>query len=144
MFHIYLYILYIYSRDTQMLLHISEQSAETLQEQIIGQIRARILKGELAPEFALPSIRNLAKDLKVSVITVQRAYEQLLNEEVIYSRRGKGFFVATLQQSDKSALAKQRFSEQLDSLLQAARRDGLSNADIMETLKSLLTAGENK
>ena len=127
-----------------MLLHISEQSAETLQEQIIGQIRARILNGELAPDFALPSIRSLAKDLKVSVITVQRAYEQLLNEELIYSRRGKGFFVATLQQSDKSALAKQRFTEQLSSLVQAARRDGLGDADIMEILTDLLKAGENK
>lgn len=126
-----------------MLLHISEQSAETLQQQIIGQIRARILNGELTPEFALPSIRALAKQLKVSVITVQRAYEHLLNEEVIYARRGKGFFVATMQQSDKSALAEQRFKEQLVKLIATARRDGLGDENIEQVFISNLQSGEN-
>lgn len=127
-----------------MLLHISEHSAETLQEQIIGQIRARILSGDLEPEHGLPSIRNLAKELKVSVITVQRAYEQLLNEKIIYSRRGKGFFVAPLLQSDKSELAQQRFSQRLDSLIDAARRDGLNDEGIMQIfLKTLQSGGSN-
>lgn len=124
-----------------MLLHISEQSSETLQEQIVGQLRARILKGDLAPDHALPSIRSLAKDLKVSVITVQRAYEHLLNEEVIYARRGKGFFVASLPQSAKSALAQQRFSDQLNILLQGARRDGLEDSEIREIMEGQLQEG---
>ncbi len=126
-----------------MLLHISEQSSETLQEQIIGQVRARILNGELAPDFALPSIRALAKDLRVSVITVQRAYDQLLNEELIYSRRGKGFFVATLQQSDKSALAQQRFAAQLQTTIQAAKRDGLSGEEIEQIFSEVLRSGDD-
>lgn len=125
-----------------MLLHISEQSSETLQEQIIGQLRARILKGELAPDHALPSIRALAKDLKVSVITVQRAYEHLLNEEVIYARRGKGFFVAALPQGAKSALAQQRFAEQFADLLRNARRDGLGDHEIREIMEQQLRAGD--
>ena len=124
-----------------MLLHISEQSSETLQEQIIGQVRARILNGELPPEYALPSIRSLAKDLRVSVITVQRAYDQLLNEKLIYSRRGKGFFVASLNQSDKSDLAKERFSTQLSSLLKTARRDGLNADEIREIMEVLILEG---
>ncbi len=126
-----------------MLLHISEQSSETLQEQIIGQVRARILSGELAPDFALPSIRALAKSLRVSVITVQRAYDQLLNEELIYARRGKGFFVATLQQSDKSALAQQRFAEQLATTLHDARRDGLSDREIQQIFNETLQSGDD-
>ena len=126
-----------------MLLHISEHSAETLQEQIIGQIRARILSGELESEHGLPSIRNLAKELKVSVITVQRAYEQLLNEEIIYSRRGKGFFVAPLGQSDKSALAQQRFSNQLVKLVRMARRDGLNDEEVTQIFHKILQAGDN-
>ncbi|MCG8415627.1 MAG: GntR family transcriptional regulator [Pseudomonadales bacterium] len=126
-----------------MLLHISEQSSETLQEQIIGQVRARILSGELAPDFALPSIRALAKSLRVSVITVQRAYDQLLNEELIYARRGKGFFVATLQQSDKSALAQQRFAEQLAMTLHDARRDGLSDQEIQQIFNETLQSGDD-
>jgi GntR family transcriptional regulator len=125
-----------------MLLHISEQSSETLQEQIIGQIRGRILNGELPPDFALPSIRSLAKDLRVSVITVQRAYDQLLNESLIYSRRGKGFFVAPLEQSDKSALAQQRFAQQLHAAIGAAKRDGLSNEEIQQTFNETLLEGD--
>lgn len=126
-----------------MLLHISDQSAETLQEQIIGQLRARILSGDLEPDHSLPSIRSLAKTLKVSVITVQRAYEQLLNEEIIYARRGKGFFVASMAQSDKSALAQQRFSEQSVTLIDTARRDGLADAEILQIFNKVLQSGDN-
>lgn len=126
-----------------MLLHISDQSSETLQEQIIGQIRARILSGELAPEFSLPSIRSLAKDLKVSVITVQRAYDQLLQEQLIYSRRGKGFFVATLNQGAKTELAQSRFSEQLATTVAAAKRDGLTAKEIQQIFNEVLQAGDS-
>ena len=126
-----------------MLLHISEQSAETLQAQIISQIRARILSGELEPDYGLPSIRAMAKLLKVSVITVQRAYEQLLNEEIIYARRGKGFFVANLAQSDKSALAQHRFSSQLVKLVQTARGDGLNDEIIRQNFNEILLTGEH-
>lgn len=127
-----------------MLLHISEKSSQTLQEQIIGQIRSRILKGEMEPDSALPSIRSLAKTLRVSVITVQRAYEHLLNEEVIYSRRGKGFFVASLQTSDKFSRAEARFSEQFTALVNTAREDGLSDKEIEQIMKTHLHSGEQK
>lgn len=127
-----------------MLLHISEQSSDTLQEQIIGQIRARILKGELEPDSALPSIRSLAKTLRVSVITVQRAYEHLLKEEVIYSRRGKGFFVATLLLSDKIDRAQTRFSEQFIGLVDTARGDGLSDEQIEQIIATHLHSGEQQ
>ena len=120
-----------------MLLHISEQSAETLQEQIIGQIRARILNGTLEPDYALPSIRTLAKNLRVSVITVQRAYEHLLNEEIIYSRRGKGYFVAPLGQNDKSVL-----SQQLVNLIGTARRDGLNDQEVRQIFNRTLQSGD--
>lgn len=125
-----------------MLLHISEQSSETLQEQIISQLRARILSGDLTPDYALPSIRALAKDLRVSVITVQRAYEHLLNEKIIYARRGKGFFVASLAQSDKSSLAKERFSSQMNNLIRTARGDGLTDQQIQEIVEQILKEGE--
>ena len=126
-----------------MLLHISEQSSDTLQEQIIGQIRARILSNELEAEHALPSIRSLAKELRVSVITVQRAYEQLLNEKFIYARRGKGFFVTALEQSDKSALAQERFSQQLVKLIETARRDGLDEQQILQIFNETLQSGDH-
>ena len=126
-----------------VILHISDQSSETLQEQIIGQIRARILSGDLPADYSLPSIRALAKDLRVSVITVQRAYDHLLNEELIYSRRGKGFFVISLEQNDKSALAQQRFAQQLRSTIETATRDGLSKTEIQKIFNQILQSGDS-
>ncbi len=69
-----------------MLLNVSQRSPEKLQVQILLQIRAQILKGELAADESLPSIRALAKQLRVGVITIQRAYGRLLQEELVYAR----------------------------------------------------------
>ncbi len=126
-----------------MLLHISETATATLQEQIIDQIRARILSGELAADFPLPSIRGLANELRVSVITVQRAYDHLLAQQLIYARRGKGFYVARLQDSDKSALARKRFAEQQKTLVESARRDGLQDEEIAEIVQNILRTGDH-
>ena len=76
-----------------MLLHLTDLSPEPLHEQISRQIRAQILAGTLEPGTALASIRALAREQKVSVITVQRSYDDLLRAGLLLSRRGKGFFV---------------------------------------------------
>ena len=121
-----------------MLLHISDHSELSLQQQIIGQIRGRILSGDLPAESALPSIRNLSRDLKVSVITVQRAYDALLSEKLIYSRRGKGFFVTLLDDEEKHQQATQRLTEHLQPLIETAKEDGLSGQDIEAVFSKLL------
>ncbi|MCB0317005.1 MAG: GntR family transcriptional regulator, partial [Calditrichaeota bacterium] len=79
-----------------MILNLTDISDEPLQSQISRQVRAKILAGELGAGDNLPSIRGLARDQRVSVITVQRAYEYLEREGLIHSRRGKGFFVSEL------------------------------------------------
>lgn len=63
-------------------------------EQIINQIKLQIIEGKLPVNTQLPSIRQLAKDLQISVITTKRAYEELEREGMIYSMIGKGFYVA--------------------------------------------------
>jgi GntR family transcriptional regulator len=108
-----------------MLLNISQHSDQTLQEQIIGQIRNRILRGELKPDEPLTSIRELSQKLKVAVNTVQRAYEHLLHEGLVYSRPGKGFFVAPLEAGDRVRIARQRFTDSLRILVTETRREGL-------------------
>ena len=113
-----------------MLLNISQYSSETLQEQIIGQIRARILSGDLGPDEPLTSIRELAQTLRLGVNTVQRAYEHLIREELVYARPGKGYFVAPLNAADKQDVARERFRQGLQSLIDAASREGLSDADV--------------
>ncbi len=73
---------------------ISTQSKEAIYEQIFKQVRQQILTGELQPGEALPSMRQLAKDLHISVITTKRSYEELEKQGYIYSIVGKGSFVS--------------------------------------------------
>ena len=121
-----------------MLLNLTDISNEPLQSQIVRQIRAKILAGELAATDSLPSIRVLAKENQVSVITVQRAYEILLRQDLIHSRRGKGFFVSDLSASVKKTIAKQRLDESLETHLIAALAEGLSTKEIEQMVSMLL------
>ena len=77
-----------------MELIIRNNSGQPIYDQISGQIKAQILSGALSPGDALPSIRGLAKDLKISVITTKRAYEELEREGFLTTVPGKGCFVA--------------------------------------------------
>ena len=77
-----------------MHLTISNQSDKPIYEQIVQQIKGAILSGELSEGDALPSLRLLAKELRISVITTKRAYEELEREGFIVSLTGKGSFVA--------------------------------------------------
>ena len=77
-----------------MELIIRNNSGQPIYDQISGQIKAQILSGALSPGDALPSIRGLAKDLKISVITTKRAYDELEAQGLINTVAGKGCFVA--------------------------------------------------
>ena len=73
---------------------IDNKSGIPIYDQIYSQIKNQIINGSLKEECALPSIRNLAKDLRISVITTKRAYDELEKEGFIYTVPGKGSFVA--------------------------------------------------
>jgi len=75
-------------------LYIDNRSGSPIYDQIYTQIKNQIISGELEADQALPSIRNLAKDLRISVITTKRAYEELEREGFIYTLPAKGCFVA--------------------------------------------------
>ena len=122
-----------------MILNLSDISDESLQSQIIRQIRAKILAGELKADTSLPSIRQMARDQKISVITVQRAYENLLQQNLIHSRRGKGFFVSELHNNRKKNMALIHLEENLQKPLTAALAEGLSQEDIELTIEKVLT-----
>jgi GntR family transcriptional regulator len=121
-----------------MLLNLSDVSDEPLQSQISRQIRAMILAGDVPAGEVLPSIRALARQQRVSVITVQRGYENLERDGLIHSRRGKGFFVSEIRDDRKRAMARQRLIEDLGPLLRAASSEGMSTGEIARTFKTLL------
>jgi len=120
-----------------MLLNLTDLSNEPLQGQIVRQIRAKILAGELAAGFDLPSIRKLSSDQHVSVITVQRAYEALEHAGLIHSRRGKGFFVSELSKDGRKGMAKERLRENLEPRIKAALAEGLSEEEINAIIRRI-------
>ncbi len=122
-----------------MILRLTDVSSEPLHLQIRRQIRALILNGDLADGEGLPSIRGLAKQERVSVITVQRAYDDLQDLELIEAQRGKGFFVRALTNQRKISMAQERLKENIGEVLSAARAEGLTSAQIAEVFERELT-----
>ena len=127
-----------------MILSLSDLSDEPLHAQISRQIRAKILTGNLDGGDALPSIRGLAKGQRVSVITVQRAYDDLEREGLVQSRRGKGFWVAPIPNGRKNTMAEERFADALKKLVAHAAAEGLSKADMRRILDKLLRKGARR
>ncbi|MEK4254189.1 GntR family transcriptional regulator [Ureibacillus sp. FSL K6-2830] len=114
---------------------ISNQSKEPIYKQIYDQIKKQILTNELKAGEMLPSMRQLAKDLNISVITTKRAYEELENDGFIYSIVGKGSFVC--EQNNEMILERKMkvIEEQLLSAIQNSKEVGIE----LEELKELLT-----
>ena len=122
-----------------MLLNLTDLSDEPLQGQIVRQIRAKILAGDLKAGENLPSIRELSRNQHVSVITVQRAYESLVRDNFIHPRRGKGFFVSKIQDEEKKKLALNKFQSEIEPIIEIAFAEGLSLDEITVTVNKLLT-----
>lgn len=107
-------------------------------EQIYSQLKAQIIAGALSPGEALPSIRALAKDLKISVITTKRAYDELETEGFLYTVAGKGCFVA---EKNLDLIREQQLKQLEDHLTAAAalaKSCGLSTEELFDMLHVLL------
>ena len=116
---------------------ISNQSGKPIYEQIVEQVKALIISGELKEGDALPSMRLLAKELRISVITTKRAYEELEREGFIYTLAAKGCFVA----KKNTLLIREETLKQIEAHLQEiiklAASCGLEKHDIIEMLNLL-------
>ena len=114
---------------------IIRSTSQPIYDQIASQIKSQIISGTLAPGEALPSIRGLAKDLKISVITTKRAYDELEAQGLINTVAGKGCFVA----EQNLALFREQSLHQLEEHLTAAaglaRTCGLSEPELAELLR---------
>jgi GntR family transcriptional regulator len=123
---------------------ISPAAPGALYEQIIQGIQREISAGRLRPGAALPSFRQLAADLMVSVITVKRAYEELEREGIVYRRQGLGTFVSETggdrNRESRKAEAAQLF---LDAIV-SAREAGLSDREIVSLVRESLANLSNQ
>ncbi len=120
-----------------MNIKVLTKSGLPIYEQIERQIKDKIVAGELKEGEALPSIRALAADLKISVITIKRAYEDLEKEGMIYSVQGKGFYVDNpdLQyMKEKKTLG---LEERLAEWVDAAKESGMSAEEASDMLMIL-------
>ena len=113
---------------------VQTKSGQPIYEQIERQIKDKILSGELAVGEALPSIRVLAADLKISVITVKRAYEDLEQEGMIYSVQGKGFYVDSPDLAYMKEKRTLSMEEKLAAWVAEAKEAGMSLAEASDML----------
>ena len=120
-----------------MELYISNAGQEPIYAQITRQIKDKILTGELKEGDALPSIRLLAKELRISVITTKRAYEDLEAEGFIRTMPGRGSFVAPQNPELHREESLKPVEGHLQNAIEAARRGGISLAEVSETLQLL-------
>ena len=128
------YIEYIHYKRYHMDIIISNSSGEPIYEQIVSQVKAQIMSGELAEGDALPSMRALAQSLRISVITTKRAYEELEREGFIVSQTGKGSFV----KGQNRELVREEFLKQTEALLNEACEKAQIGGITIEELHELL------
>lgn len=114
-----------------MKLIISSVSGEPIYEQIKNQIRSAIMSGELMAGEALPSLRKLAKELRVSVLTVTRAYNELADEGLVENVQGKGTFVMERGNKLMKERARERIMDVFRQTVTAAKAADISLLDLL-------------
>jgi GntR family transcriptional regulator len=120
---------------------LSAAAPGTLYQQIVDGLKREISEGRLVPGSPLPSFRVLAEDLLVSVITVKRAYEELEREGIVYRRQGLGTFVADAADDRSREVKTQRAIALLTDALREATEAGLSPAEVMRLLRTMIAEG---
>ena len=121
---------------------LSNTDSAPIYEQITRQLRAKIVSGELAPGAALPSMRLLAKELRISVITTKRAYEELEREGLIVTQTGSGSFVAEVSGERLREEQRRAVEKHLADAVHAAQMGGLTAEEFIEIAKTAFEEGE--
>lgn len=116
---------------------ISNTGGKPIYDQIAFQIKNQIIAGELKPGEALPSMRILAKELRISVITTKRAYNDLEEEGFLETVPGKGSFVAMRDASLVREEILRRIEGHLNEAVEIARKNGISREELTEILQVL-------
>ena len=121
-----------------MNIKLSNMSSVPIYQQVATQIKSNILDGSLKYNDQLPSIRSLAKELEVGIITIKKSYEVLLQEELIYSKGAVGYFVNDIDLATILTIKKEEYLDELKSIIDEAINDGLNINDIKDIFNSIL------
>ena len=117
---------------------IDNKSSLPIYDQIYSQIKAQIISGELQEHEALPSIRNLAKDLRISVITTKRAYDELEKDGFLCSVAGKGCFVSEQNTELIREAHLKEIEQHMEQIQSLAAACGLNSDELLEMFRYLL------
>lgn len=116
---------------------ISNSSSIPIYEQIKNSIIEQIMNGELLEDEALPSIRTLAHDIKISIMTIKKAYDELESEGYIVSRQGKGTFVAPKNTELARESARKEIEEYVSKIVDLAIKYEVEKGEIIDALNIL-------
>lgn len=118
-----------------MHINISYESGVPIYEQIKTQIRGDVLSGSLKEGTMLPSIRTLAKELKIGIVTAKRAYDDLCAEGFLYSVQGKGVFVANFDRGKADSYALNELRARLQEIFAFAERNSVDMQKLKQIIK---------
>ena len=121
-----------------MNLIINHTSMEPIYEQIIAQIKAEVIEGRMTAGDALPSVWALSRELKISALTVKKAYDNLEEEGLIVTVHGKGSFIAAANQELLMEERRKELEKELEAAVQKARTGGLTAKEIRESFEIIM------
>lgn len=124
-----------------MRINIDNNSSLPNYLQIIYQIKEMILNGSLKPDDQLPSIRQLAKDLNIAIITIKRAYEELEKEHIVYTVSGKGVYINNIDISIIKEDITNNISHEFKEIIKQAHKFNIDNQELLAIFKEELTNG---
>lgn len=111
---------------------------EPIYEQIVAQIKAEVIEGRMTAGDALPSVRALSRELKISALTVKKAYDNLEEEGLIVTVHGKGSFIAAANQELLMEERCKELEKELEAAVQKARTGGLTAKEIRESFEIIM------
>ena len=116
---------------------LSHRSQKPIYQQLYDQVSAQIIRGDMAKDQPLPPIRTVAKELRISVITVKKAWEMLERDGLLYGVVGRGSFVEDLSTEEREIKRTRSLSEKLKQGISHCRDMGLSLDEILESVRTI-------
>ena len=117
---------------------INNTSMQPIYEQIVEQIKGKIIQGTMKQEEMLPSVRSLSKDLRISALTVKKAYDTLEQEGFVITVHGKGSFVAGINQNLRLEEQKKEVERELEAAIRKGRSCGMNDEELRQLFDLLL------
>ena len=117
---------------------VNNTSMQPIYEQIVEQIKGMIMQGQMQQEEMLPSVRTLSKDLRISALTVKKAYDTLEQEGFIVTVHGKGSFVVGVNQNLLLEEQKKEVERDLDAAIRKGKSCGMNDEDLRQLFDLLM------